>query len=747
MKHIHLIITCLFFTAIQSQNISIIPQPKKLKTENGHFTFNAQTTINTNQENFEIEYLIKNITQQTGLFLKINKKSKTNQIVFVTAPLLNENAYQLKIEKDVIKIEASSQKGHFYAIQTLLQLIPFERKSSIEIPSVTIYDEPTFQWRGAHLDVCRHFFDVDFIKKYIDFLAMYKMNTFHWHLTEDQGWRIEIKKYPLLTEIGSNRKGTMVGHYVDQTYNDIPYGGFYTQEDIKEVVNYAKDRHITIVPEIEMPGHALAALAAYPHLACTDGPFEVAKGWGVFEDVFCPKEETFEFLENVLIEVMALFPSTYIHIGGDECPKTRWKSCNYCQALIKKENLKDEHELQSYFIKRIEKFLNKNGRKLIGWDEILEGGLAPNAAVMSWQGETGGIEAAKKGHFVVMTPGSHCYFDHYQGEPKNEPVAIGGFTTLEKVYQYQPIPKELSIEESKYVLGAQANLWTEYMPTKEQVEYMLFPRLMALSEVVWGTSKTHDYINFQNRVIQHLNRLDHKEINYSRSMYGVQIEPKAINQKLYVELKSLNPKNIRYTLDGNEPSYQSRAYSQPILIDENLTLKTAYFENDKKLSQTTSQDFFINQATAKKIELKTEPHKNYALGGAFTLVDGMKGDTKRYGRDWLGFLGKNFEAILDLDANIVVNSIAIGFLENKGSWIHFPTTVIVYAAMDGENFNKIFQLNQEEIIKNQGQITARFSSLNTRFIKVEAKFLDKIPEGFPGAGNKSWVFVDEIQVD
>jgi hexosaminidase len=744
-----IILLSLIFSLSFSQNreLSIIPQPKKLIKNEGFFILNPSTLVSAEANTFEIDYLIKSIQNQTGQILNVKKKSKSTQIIFNKNKTLAENAYQIDINKNRIIIESSSSKGQFYAIQSLLQLIPFEKKKEIKIPCLTIYDEPTFAWRGVHLDVGRHFFDTAFIKKYIDFLATYKMNTFHWHLTEDQGWRIEIKKYPLLTEIGSKRKGTMVGHYVDQTYNDIPYGGFYTQEEIKDIVAYAAQRHITIVPEIEMPGHSLAALAAYPNLACTDGPFEVAKGWGVFEDVFCPKEETFTFLEDVLAEVMTLFPSTYIHIGGDECPKTRWKKCVHCQALIKKEGLNDEYELQSYFIKRIEKFLNKNGRKLIGWDEILEGGLAPNAAVMSWQGESGGIEAAKKGHYVVMTPGSHCYFDHYQGEPKNEPIAIGGFTTLEKVYQYQPIPKELNAAEAKFVMGAQANLWTEYMPTKAQVEYMLFPRLLALSEVVWGTAKPDAFQAFQAKVIEHFKRFDQQKINYSRSIFGVTLSPNIKENQLFIALKSLDPKNIKYTLDGSTPNAKSMSYTEPLLIEKNATLQAAYFENDQILSQVTMQNFYVNLATAKKVSLLNEPHKNYAIGGATALVDGMKGDTKRYGRDWLGFLGKNFETIVDLNDEITIRKIQLGFLENKGSWIHFPVEVNVFSSNDGENFQKILTMSSQEVIKNNGQIMAEWQPFKARFVKVEAKFLDKIPAGLPGAGNKSWVFVDEIQIE
>lgn len=431
----------------------------------------------------------------------------------------NKEQYEIVVSDSEIVISALTNQGLFYGIQTLLQMVPFEKKNEIAIPWINISDAPKYAWRGMHLDVCRHYFPISFIKKYIDYLAHYKMNTFHWHLTEDQGWRIEIKKYPKLTEVGAWRNGSMVGRYDDQKIDDIKYGGFYTQEEIKEVVAYASQRHITIVPEIEMPGHSLAALAAYPELSCTGGPFEVGKKWGVFDDVYCPKEETFTFLENVLSEVLALFPSEYIHIGGDECPKTRWKSCAHCQKIIKEKGLNDEHELQSYFIQRIEKFVNSKGRKIIGWDEILEGGLAPNAAVMSWRGTEGGIAAAKQKHYVVMTPGSHCYFDHYQGKPENEPLAIGGFTSLEKVYNFNPMPKELILEEQKYILGAQANVWTEYILTPEQVEYMIMPRMSALAEVLWGTANPENFIDFKTRLQAQEIWFRNNNINYRKTSF------------------------------------------------------------------------------------------------------------------------------------------------------------------------------------------------------------------------------------
>jgi hexosaminidase len=368
-----------------------------------------------------------------------------------------------------------------------------------------------------HLDVCRHFFPASFVKRYIDLLAHYKFNTFHWHLTDDQGWRIEIKKYPKLTEIGAWRNGTMVGKYDDKKYDTIRYGGFYTQAEIRSVVAYAQQRHITIVPEIEMPGHAVAAIAAYPYLSCSEKQIDVERGWGVFEDVFCPKDSTFTFLENVLSEVMTLFPGKYIHIGGDECPKDSWKTCKHCQALIKKENLKDENGLQSYFIRRIEKFVNSKGKQIIGWDEILEGGLAPNASVMSWRGTEGGIAAARQKHFVVMSPGKPCYFDHYQSkETAKEPLAIGGYNPLDSVYAYDPMPKSLSDSERKYILGGQANLWTEYILTQKQVEYMVVPRLCALSEVLWTNKDKKNYPDFIKRLTQNSLLLDRMQVNYAR---------------------------------------------------------------------------------------------------------------------------------------------------------------------------------------------------------------------------------------
>lgn len=743
-------ISCLSFS---QENLAFIPKPQKIEYHSGFFELNSKTVIQTNNvESFEAQFLKESIQRQTGLDLKITSEyhSKNKILILVTNDdlmFINKDEYHLVINKNIIEIFASNSKSLFYGVQSLLQTIPSEKKSTFEIQGVSIIDYPKFQWRGMHLDVSRHFFPKEFIKKYIDYLAMYKMNTFHWHLTDDQGWRIEIKKYPKLTEVGAWRNGSMVGHYTDQIFDCIRYGGFYTQEEIKEIVAYAKERHITIVPEIEMPGHALAALASYPEFSCTGGPFEVGKTWGVLEDVFCPKDETFTFLENVLSEVIDLFPSEYIHIGGDESPKVRWKSCPHCQKRIKEKHLKDEHELQSYFIQRIEKFVNSKGRKIIGWDEILEGGLAPNAAVMSWRGTEGGIAAAKQKHFVVMSPGSHCYFDHYQGEPKNEPIAFGGYTNVEKVYSFNPVPKELSAEESKYILGAQANLWTEYINTPEHAEYMLFPRIAALSEVVWGTSNSKEYKEFEKRLIQHFEIYENKGINYSKAIFEVTSKVNPAENGVAFELKSANPIGIKYTTDGSEPNANSISYVTPILVTNNQTIKAAYFENGKAKSATIVQPFFITKSTGKKIELLHQPHENYGIGGSFTLVDGMKGNPSKFGRDWLGFWGKDLNATIDLGKLETISKISINTLSSEGSWIYFPKSIEILVSKDGRNYIPIAIVSANKIYENKGKIVVDFDKQNVQFIKVIAENNGIITDGKPGAGSKSWLFADEISVE
>ncbi|WP_341221840.1 beta-N-acetylhexosaminidase [Polaribacter atrinae] len=526
----------------------IIPKPVSLELSNGLFLVDHKTKV-VGAENLKNEgdYLADMLSHISGSNITFKATSTGNIELKIDEAIENNEGYTLSVTYNKITISGKTAKGVFYGIQTLKQLIPatkVSQETALTIPAVTIKDEPRFIYRGMHLDVARHFFSIDFIKKYIDLLAMHKMNTFHWHLTEDQGWRIEIKKYPKLTQVGSKRHGTINGHFNKKEGNDeTAYGGFYTQEDIKEVVKYATERHVTVIPEIELPGHASAAIAAYSFLSCfpeeptivsnnmgskagqkiqaNGTPKIVQETWGVFDDVFCAgNEKTFQFLEDVLAEVIPLFPSEYIHIGGDECPKSNWKRCADCQKRIKDNNLTDEHHLQSYFIQRIEKYLNAKGKKIIGWDEILEGGLAPNATVMSWRGEKGGIVAAKEQHDVIMTPGHSCYFDHYQTENKEEELlAIGGKTTVADVYAYEPIPKELSQEESKYVLGAQGNVWTEYMETSDHVEYMILPRMTALSEVIWSPKETKDFNDFKLRLKNMKEHYDAMDLNYAKHIF------------------------------------------------------------------------------------------------------------------------------------------------------------------------------------------------------------------------------------
>lgn len=518
------------------EDYSIIPRPNNLAILPGAFTINKETRILVNSDIEEVrlaaDFLLAMLGNALGSEPEVETQAvskKGSILLMITDDVdLNDEGYLLQVKPSRILLKARDGRGLFYGVQTLRQLLPpaiekgMEIGQELKVPACTISDEPRFVYRGMHLDVGRHMFPVEYIKRYIDMLALHKMNTFHWHLTEDQGWRIEIEKYPLLTEIGAYRKETLIGHggRPPFEYDGKRYGGYYSKEEVREIVDYAAERFVTVIPEIEMPGHALAALAAYPELSCTGGPHEVATRWGVFPDVFCAgKEETFLFLENVLSEVIELFPGKYIHIGGDECPKERWQECPECQKRIADEGLADEHELQSYFIKRIEKFLVANNRKLIGWDEILEGGLAPEATVMSWRGTEGGIAAAKEGHDVIMTPNPFMYLDHYQCEPEGEPLAIGGYSPLEEVYSYDPMPAELDEDEQRYILGVQGNLWSEYLTTPDYMEYMAYPRFFAVGEIGWTNQGLRDFENFLTRFRKQAERYDIIGINYFKGEY------------------------------------------------------------------------------------------------------------------------------------------------------------------------------------------------------------------------------------
>ena len=605
------LLTLCFFTAVccnmanaqdADPNMGIIPAPVSVKKTAGEFVLSQQTQILADTVTNKAVVFFSNYLQNKAMLrtqLKQNNGAITaNSVVLTSAGTDNlpPDGYRLTITPQQVII-AGRGAGLFYGIQTMIQLIPADKGAVINLPCVQIEDYPRFGYRGLMLDVCRHFFSAEFVKKYIDLMALYKLNTFHWHLTDDQGWRIEIKKYPKLTQVASQRAQTVIGNYHDRTpqqFDNTPYGGYYTQDEIRDVVKYAADRYITIIPEIEMPGHSEAALAAYPELSCDPSQtYKVAETWGVFNDIYCPSEKTFAFLQDVLTEVMTLFPSKYIHIGGDEAPKDVWKKSAFCQQLMKKLGLKTEDELQSYFIQRMEKFVNSKGRSIIGWDEILEGGLSPNATVMSWRGEAGGIAAAQQHHNVIMTPGSAgLYIDHAQG-PLNEPLSIGGNEPLTKIYSYNPIPAVLTPDQQKYVVGAQANLWTEYIPTENKVEYMAYPRVMALAEIAWSPLANKNYNDFANtRLPRHLAMLEKSNSDFhvptaigakDTIMFGTQI---TINLK-----PSVTGAKVYYTIDGYNPGATDIAYTMPITYnvppDQYRELKTIVITPLGKRSQIT----------------------------------------------------------------------------------------------------------------------------------------------------------------
>jgi hexosaminidase len=560
----------------------IVPFPSRISPKTGVFSLDQSTAIVVaDPSDPELQELAVYGAELLELRVGFHLATPTEPIAPGTPNTIGltlsdetggEESYTLEAANEAVLITAATHAGLFYGLQTLRQLPRHQADGSVPaadgpewyIPGVEIEDSPRFGYRGMHLDVGRHFFPVDIVKRYIDLIAMYKMNTFHWHLTEDQGWRIEIEKYPRLTQVGAYRKETILEQNFDPYIGDgTPYGGFYNQDEIREVVAHATSRYVTVIPEIEMPGHSLGALAAYPELACTEGPFEVATVWGIHEDIYCPREETFAFLEDVLTEVMELFPGTYIHIGGDEAPKVRWEESPLAQEVIKREGLANEHELQSYFIRRIESFLRDHGRRLIGWDEILEGGLAPEVTVMSWRGMAGGIEAARQGHDVIMTPTSHVYFDYYQGDPENEPLAIGGYTPLQKVYEFEPVPPELSSSEARHILGAQGNVWTEYINTANYLEYMVFPRALALSEVIWSPQKARDWDSFVGRLQPQLEWLDRFSVNYRvPQVNGLEQDRLTLSDTLTISLSTLLPGSlIRYTMDGSDPTVESQVYT------------------------------------------------------------------------------------------------------------------------------------------------------------------------------------------
>lgn len=731
---------CFMVDAPLAEAQNIIPAPQSMTVGKGELQLNKKLTLVTNLEGKELDNMLEYINKTPLKVQYTGKKSLRNYLRMTLNPELglNEEGYTLNVDSKGAEICARTSAGLFYGLQSLLQLA--EEKDYKSIIAVEIEDEPRFEYRGMHLDESRHFSSKEFVKKQLDALARYKMNRFHWHLTDGAGWRIEIKKYPRLTEFAAWRPYETWKEWwqADRHYcyadDKNAHGGFYTQEDIKEIVEYAEKLHITIVPEIEMPGHSEEVTAAYPLLSCANDMYKNS-------DVCIGKDATFKFFEDVLTEVMELFPSHYIHIGGDEASKEGWKTCPDCQRRMKEEGLKDVDELQSYMIHRIEEFVNSKGRDIIGWDEILQGGLAPNATVMSWRGEEGGITAAKAGHKVVMTPGGFCYLDNYQTDPSTQPEAIGGYLTLEKVYSYDPVPSSLKGEERDYILGVQGNVWREYMPTEAHTEYMIYPRIIALAEVGWTEPENKNWADFRERINAEIPRLVEKGYNpftlstIIETPMRVDYDKKEIKVALQCERLGVE---IRYTTDGTEPTASSPLYSDSIVVKNTTFLAARAFKDGKPVGETLKQRIDYHKAIGKKVTLAKPYSKNYPASGEKTLVDGYRGG-KGYGDGkWLGFLNSDADVMIDLGEKMEFTHISTLGMQAKGPYVWLPKYVQIQISDDGVNFTDLVKL--EHGISTEREEVTFFDFVwdgkaSARYVRVYAPIVD-----IKGA----WVFMDEI---
>ncbi len=785
-RKLNFFLICLFLSItgylqakVTTQNeYNLIPLPNQLIPKEGHFVFSNKVVLENTSSSKEIQAvsadLIKKLKEVGGLTIKQVKdvKTKTPALRFITNSEMGKEEYQLSITPTLITITVSASNGFFYGVQTLYQLLPPEIyskkrvKANWLVPCVEIKDSPRFAYRGLMLDACRHFAPLDYVYQFIDMLAMHKMNTFHWHLTEDQGWRIEIKKYPKLTEIGSKRKETMAGYYFENypvIFDGKEHKGYYTQEEIKAVVAYATSKQINVIPEIEMPGHALAAIASYPQLSCTpDSTYQVAETWGVFDQVYCPKEETFKFLEDVLDEVLALFPSPYIHIGGDECPKTAWKNSSYCQQLIKDLKLEDdtipnpidgkmhskEDKLQSYFITRMEKYINSKGRNIIGWDEILEGGLAPNATVMSWRGVEGGLTAAKTGHNAIMTPSTYVYLDQYQEDPEIAPTTIGGYATLKKTYSYNPVPADASELIKKHIIGLQGNCWAEYMPTVERRDYQTFPRAIAIAETGWTLDANKNWKNFCGRMAEEFQRLKVLNIKACTSFEEVSIDTHVNNGTLKVYLENDYPEaSIHMTFDGSEPTAKSIKYSVPFPLKdslnfkaENLLIRAAAFVNGKRVGKVTEKKLYGNLISGKNYVVY--PTQGWMTGDVFGpndelggdkntlgLTNGKRGYTQSY-TPWVAFAvndrcSNELMFIVKLDSSTKISKVNFGTLHNPAMSTLAASGAKVYVSADGSNYREVASETFTHQFAPQGRQyflnTLNFESTEALYIKVIIK--------------------------
>lgn len=762
----------------QKRVISVIPKPTQLAVRDGQCTLTPSTAVYLSPKGRDskwvAEYLAQFLARPTGYQLDIKSASGSRiptgsiQLALTDGDAsLGTEGYTLDATAKGIMIKAARPNGLMYGVQTLLQLLPPEVFDTVRapatvqwsLPCVQIRDTPRFPYRGMHLDVSRHFFPKEFVKRYIDLMVMHKMNVFHWHLTDDQGWRIEIKRYPKLTEVGAWRVDKEDIPWEERGLPDADekatYGGFYTQSDVREIVAYAAARGVSVLPEIEMPGHSSEVFAAYPEFSCRGVWIPVRPGgyWPNVDILCAGNDSVFTFMENVLTEVAALFPYQYIHIGGDEANKERWRECPKCQARMKAENLKDEEGLQSYFIRRIEKFLLSKNKRLIGWDEILQGGLAPEATVMSWRGIDGGIEAAKMGHDAIMTPISHCYFDYYQADPSTEPEAIGGYTTLKKVYSYEPIPSVLSEEEAHHIIGVQGNVWTEYMPTTRSVEYMSVPRISALAEVAWTPKGSRSWDDFRSRLETHRRRFEAMGVASSNGSYRVAVrtvfDVPSSALKAFLETEQINPE-IRYTTDDSDPTGESPRYEGPFPITTETRVRAGIFVDGTRKDRPVEKVIVPHLAAGRDVRYR-QPFSDRYESHQFSLVDGLRASLDFRDGSWQAFEGNDLDVIVDLQKQCDVRTVSVGFLENEPARILLPKSLEIGVSTDGE-FYRLLEDLDHDVLDEEGPVSTHeyIASLRNavpvRYIRVRAKSETPIPAGKPGEGGNAWLFVDEIIV-
>ncbi|MEO3406681.1 family 20 glycosylhydrolase [Mucilaginibacter sp. CAU 1740] len=748
----------MYFASVLTSKAQIATQgvlPEPLAVKNDHVVYNFPLHLaiglgdGVKAEN--LTFFKSYVRSLTGVEPSVKKKMVTPNLWLQldSNKIKEKEGYSLTVKHNKITITGHDEAGVFYGLQSLVQLLKVS-KGKLTIEGYSITDHPRFAYRGMHLDVSRHFFEPTAIKKWIDLLALYKINTFHWHLTDDQGWRIEIKKYPLLQTVSAYRDETIIGHKKDtpHRFDGQRYGGYYTQDEVKEIVKYATQRHITVIPEIEMPGHALAALAAYPQLGCTGGPYKTATYWGIFDDVYCAgNDETFTFLQNVMDEVLSLFPSKYIHIGGDECPKTKWKACPKCQKRIKDEHLKDEKELQSYFIGRMEKYLNSKGRQIIGWDEILEGGLTPGATVMSWTGEEGGIAAAKQHHEAIMTPEKYVYLDYYQSLYPAEPLAGGGYTPLSKVYNYEPITGELTSEEAKYIKGVQANAWSEYMASPGQAERQLFPRMLALAEVAWSSKSNKNYADFLKRLRYQQPLLTKLNVNAADVFDEITDSvTETADHRVALTLKTTLPgAKIAYREEGDKEYSAGESNSITIKPHSGL-IKAIVLLNGKQVGRTYEKSFTMHKAIGKTVTLKNQPQGGYNPGNTFGLVNGVFGSKLYNDGQWYGFSGDDLDAVVDLGSVQSVSQLGINILKYHWQKMWEPTLLTFEVSTDGSNYTEVYR--QTDFPDNGiNEVRANIKSQQVRYIRVKGVNKGIIPPGEYIPGAKAWLMVDEIIVN